>query len=152
MVEGNRENVVVLRWLLKNFKLLSGLSVNFDKSSVFGVNIEEEELVEMANNLGCKMGTIPMQYLGMMDGDKVKRVERYKEVVERMKNKPRGFDPVSLSISGGVTIVRSILSVMPLYGKFFLPMPKAVANQFTSLQCMFLWDGKEDIKKLAWVR
>lgn len=34
VVEGIKENTRVLRWLLENFELLSGLSVNFDKSSV----------------------------------------------------------------------------------------------------------------------
>lgn len=38
--EGSQENVMAIKWLLKNFEALSGLSVNFGKSCVFGINID----------------------------------------------------------------------------------------------------------------
>lgn len=32
IVEGGKENVLAIKWLLKNFELASGLTVNFEKS------------------------------------------------------------------------------------------------------------------------
>lgn len=68
VVEGTKENATALKWILKCFELLSGLLVNFDKSKVFGVNIEREKLGDIANILGCTVGEGTVPYLGMKVG------------------------------------------------------------------------------------
>lgn len=55
----------------------------------------------------------------------------------------RAFD------GGRITIIKSILTGMPLYNMSFLPVPKVVANQLKSLQCKFLWGGTGDHKKVV---
>lgn len=103
------------------------------------VNMGEGELWEVANDLWCRVETLPIQYLDMWVGGRAKGVERWKDVVERVKKRLRGWDPPSYSIGGRVTIERSIIMVMPIYGMSLLPSPKVAANPLSSLQCMFLW-------------
>lgn len=71
MVEGNKENVEALRWLLMNFELVSGLSVNFDKSVAFGVNIERDRLENMVEGWGCRVEKLPIPYLGLKIGGRL---------------------------------------------------------------------------------
>lgn len=56
LVEGSKDNAEALRWLLKCFELVSGLSVNFDKSIAYGVNIRKEELKEMVMEWAVEWG------------------------------------------------------------------------------------------------
>lgn len=56
VVEGSSENAMALKRLVKIFELVSGLSINFDESSIFGLNLGEGQLGDIANELGCKIG------------------------------------------------------------------------------------------------
>lgn len=42
-----------MRRILKIMELVSGLKVNFDKSSLMGINVGEERIREMAEILQC---------------------------------------------------------------------------------------------------
>lgn len=50
-----------------------------------------------------------------------------------------------------MTIVKSVLSSIPIYNMSFLPLPKKVASQFRSLLCNFIWGGDEGTRKMAWI-
>lgn len=71
ILDGDVENAKAIRMLLNNFELASGLSVNFDKCWVFGINMEREELEEMAKRMGCKIRYLLIPYLGMKVGGAV---------------------------------------------------------------------------------
>ena len=43
----------------------SGLNINMAKSALVGINIVEEEVVSLADEVGCEVGSWPMSYLGM---------------------------------------------------------------------------------------
>lgn len=46
------ENIKVIKRILRIFELVSGLKVNFDKSNLYGFNIEESVLRNNAADLG----------------------------------------------------------------------------------------------------
>lgn len=66
---------MALKWILKSFELLSGLMVNFDKSFIYGFNVDGDSLGEMAGILGCKVGIGTIPYLGMKVGRRLKEIE-----------------------------------------------------------------------------
>lgn len=139
VVDGTLENVAVIKRLLRCFELLSGLSVNFEKSCVYGVNMDAENLEVAAGVLGCKIGSFPIPYLGMKVGGRLYGSMAWSYVLEKMKKKLKGWDVKSLSMGGRVTLIQSTLSAIPLYWLSFLPLPKSVENKIRSLQCTFLW-------------
>jgi hypothetical protein len=57
-----------LRGVIFLFEVVSGLKVNFHKSMLVGVNVDETWLAEAANVLGCSVGRIPFMYLGLPIG------------------------------------------------------------------------------------
>ncbi|XP_071705220.1 uncharacterized mitochondrial protein AtMg01250-like [Rutidosis leptorrhynchoides] len=63
--EWNRLNAFCLQNLLKCFELASVLKVNFHKSCLYGVGVSIMELNEVANLIGCQIGTFPFTYLGL---------------------------------------------------------------------------------------
>ncbi|KAL8514362.1 hypothetical protein ACS0TY_013467 [Phlomoides rotata] len=65
---GKLENIYVIKDILRNFKLLSGLNVNFNKSSLMGLNMDRANLEHMADVLGCEVGLIHFSYLGLNMG------------------------------------------------------------------------------------
>ena len=41
---------------------MSGLKINFGKSTLLGINIEEEEVAQLADLVQCFVGTWPIKY------------------------------------------------------------------------------------------
>lgn len=98
------------------------------------------------------MGSLPIPYLGMRVGSMKGGSEGWKEVVEKVKKKLGSWDVTKLSMRGKITLVNSVLSVVPLYNLSFMPIPVMVAKEITSLQCKFSWGGDGDSKKTAWIK
>ncbi|XP_057811439.1 uncharacterized protein LOC131025661 [Salvia miltiorrhiza] len=62
------ENAWAFKCILKLFEMLSGMSVNFDKSSILGVGIDGSKCAEAADILECNVGELPTKYLGIKIG------------------------------------------------------------------------------------
>lgn len=152
IIDGQRDNAEAIKRLLNNFQLVSGLSVNYEKSWVYGVNLGREELEELADGLGCRIGTMPIPYLGLKVGGRQLGTDGWGDVVEKVKARLRKWDVKSLSMGGRITIIKSILSALPIYGMSVLHLPKKVSTTLRSLYSNFLWGGSFGTRKTAWIK
>jgi hypothetical protein len=53
-----------LKWLMACFEHLSGMKINYHKSDLIAINLEEGETTQFAKVICCKLGTFPFKYLG----------------------------------------------------------------------------------------
>lgn len=150
-VKGTMENARAIKFLLKWFEVISGLKVNFNKSCVYGLNLEEEELEEMADILECKVGQLPIPYLGLRVVGRVSGVAVWKEVVDKVKKRLGRWEGNTVSMAGRITLIKSVLAALPLYNLSFLKLPRTIEKQLISLFSQFLWGGKEGVRMVAWV-
>ena len=67
---GNLSNILQL---LKCFYFASGLNVNLKKSSVFGLGTSRSEIERLVTDMGCQVGTLPLQYLRLPIGVNMSR-------------------------------------------------------------------------------
>lgn len=75
-----------LKWLLVCFEQLSGLKINYDKSDLIAIGLDEERENDMAEIFCCKTDQLPFNYLGVpLHHSKLKREHL---VVDRLL---RGF-------------------------------------------------------------
>lgn len=147
-VEGTVENAKAVKWILKNFEIISGLSVNFEKSCAYGINVENDLLEEIANELGCRVGSWPIPYLGVKIGGGVNGVEAWTSHVERVRGRLSRWEANLLSLGSRLTLVKSVLSSILVYNLSFLRLPKLVEKKIKSIQCQFLWGVKKGRKRL----
>ncbi|GJX37033.1 reverse transcriptase domain, reverse transcriptase zinc-binding domain protein [Tanacetum coccineum] len=80
--EWNKENAKSLMCILKCFEEVSGLCVNYCKSKLYGIEVNEGEVREMAAWMGCGVGEFPFTYLGLPIGKNMRRVNAWNPVVE----------------------------------------------------------------------
>jgi hypothetical protein len=59
------ENIQALKWILLGYEDLSSMKINFLKSELVSLNLLDEEGIALANQLGCKISTLSLIYLGM---------------------------------------------------------------------------------------
>lgn len=71
------EEMANIKRILRCFQLMSGLKINFSKSSLCGVNVPSEEAVSVARIMGCKLEKLPIKYLGLPLGANPGRIKTW---------------------------------------------------------------------------
>ena len=108
------EQILQVQLLLLCFQAVTGLKVNVQKSEM--VPIEEvDDVHALAKILGCRIGTLPMSYLGMPLGASHKSPSIWNPILEKIERKLAGWKKLYLSKGGRLTLLKSTLSSLPTY-------------------------------------
>lgn len=105
------------------FQLASGLQINFHKSEILGLNVEETKLHDLARLLCCKVGRFPISYLGLPIGGNISRLSSWDPLIEKMNKKLAGWKSKSLSLGGRLTLIKASLSNLPIYYMSLFSLP-----------------------------
>ena len=70
--KNTEEHMTHLCWILAWFEVLSGLNINLEKSSLLPVG-KVDDVEGLAFELGCNIGSLPTEYLGLPLGAKHKK-------------------------------------------------------------------------------
>ena len=139
----SREQLLSIRLVLSCFQVFTGLKINVGKSEI--VPIEEvNNLDALANILQCRVGSLPMKYLGMPLGSSFKTTSIWNPILEKMEKKLSGWKRLYLSKGGKLMLLKSTLSSLPTYFLSLFTIPKAVATRLESIQRNFLWRSSEE--------
>ena len=76
---------------------------------------EENNLDALANILSCKVGNLPMKYLGMPLGTSFKTASIWNPTLEKMEKKLSAWKCLYLSKGGRLTLLKSTLSSFLTY-------------------------------------
>ena len=139
-----------IRLALSCFQAFTGLKVNVRKSEIVPVG-EVNNLVALASILQCKVGSLPMKYLGMPLESSFKTASIWNPILEKIKKKLSGWKRLYLSKGGRLTLLRSTLSSLPTYFLSLFTIPKAMAARMESIQRNFLWGSSEGSFKYSLV-
>ncbi|GKV50356.1 hypothetical protein SLEP1_g57064 [Rubroshorea leprosula] len=151
MGKANPSNIKAVKGILRWFELISGLKINFNKSVLYSCHVSDEWRRMAAANLNCKSGSFPFTYLGMPIGDSMCRRKPWIPVIDNFNKKLAVWKAKSLSIGGRVTLLRSVLSALPIYFMSIFKIPKIVLHELVCLQRKFLWGYTEEKNKIAWL-
>ena len=73
--------------LLELFGSVSGLRVNLRKSTLLGINIDDDMLQNLASFSRCEVGAWPIKYLGLPLGDNPQKLDFWEPVVSKVKKR-----------------------------------------------------------------
>ena len=135
--DASTEQMLSIRLVLTCFQAFTGLKV----------------LGTLANILQCRVGSLPMIYLGMPLGTLYKTVSIWNPIIERMEKKLLGWKRLYLLKGGRLTLLKSTLSSLPTYYLSLFTIPKAVATRLEHIQRNFLWGSSNECFKyhlVAW--
>ena len=140
-------------WLaLSCFQAFTNLKANVRKSEIVPVR-EVGNIGALANILRCRVGSLPMKYLGMPLGTPYKTASIWNPILEKMEKKLSGWKCLYFSRGGRLTLLKSTLSSLPTYYLSLFTIPVAVADRLEYIQRNFLWGSSEECFKyslLAW--
>ncbi|RVW39723.1 LINE-1 reverse transcriptase-like [Vitis vinifera] len=138
--EAKEDQLTHLCWLLMWFEALSGLKVNMEKSELIPVG-RVENVGELADEFGYKVGNLPSTYLGMPLGAPFKSSGVWDGIEERFKRRLAMWKRQYISKGGRITLIRSTLSNLSIYFMSIFQIPRAVRIRLEKIQRDFLWGG-----------
>ena len=89
-IRENENNIRTLYSTLKIFSSVSGLKINFSKSTLLGINLQEEEVVHLANLVECSVGVWPIKCLGFPLGGNPTKKSFWEPVVTKVAKRLDG--------------------------------------------------------------
>ena len=127
--------------ILRCFELTSSLQVNFHKSSLVGIHVEQRELNICASLLNCAIMRIPFIYLGLLVGVDARKMSTWQLIVDKM-HKLTPWRKRHLFFGGRVCLVKSVLSFIPLYYLSIFKIPKKMLTLLNAIQRNLLWGAR----------
>ena len=114
--DASKEQLLHIRMVLIFFEAITGLKVNIGKSEIVSVG-EVGNLDALTRILCCKVGCLPMSYLGMPLGAHYKDSSIGNPIIEMMgkKKKLLSWKQLYLSKRDRLTLLKSIISSLPTY-------------------------------------
>ena len=130
--DANEEQILHVLMLLLCFEAVTGLKVNALKSEMVPIG-EVPNIHFLAEILGCRIGSLPMTYLGMPLGASHKSPTVWNPILERIERKLAGWKKLYLSKGGRLTLLKSTLASLPAYFLSLFTIPTHVANKIERL-------------------
>jgi len=141
-----------IRLALSCFQAFTSFKVNVGKSEIVPLG-EVGNIGVLANILHCRVGNLPMKYLGMSLGTPYKTASIWNPILEKMEKKLSGWKRLYLSKGGRLTLLKSTLSSIPTYYLSLFTIHVTVADRLELIQRNYLWGSLEECFKhslVAW--
>ncbi|RVW83717.1 putative ribonuclease H protein [Vitis vinifera] len=100
-----------------------------------------ENVEELADEFGYKVGKLPSTYLGMSLGAPFKCVAAWDGIEERFRKRLAMWKRQYISKGERITLMRSTLSNLSIYFMSIFQLPRVVRMRLEQIQRDFLWGG-----------
>jgi hypothetical protein len=141
MAEGDDSSIVQLKFILYCFEWLSGLKINYHKSEAYIFEKREDEEVRIVKVLNCRLGMLPMTYLGIPISDcKMGKVALW-GVSEKVAKRIPPWKGKFMSSGGRLILTNSSLSSLPIYTMGFYLLPLGIHRRMDQSRARFFWRG-----------
>ncbi|GJX71769.1 RNA-directed DNA polymerase, eukaryota [Tanacetum coccineum] len=150
--EWDENNIKNLITILNCFYLVSGLLLNLSNSNLHGIDVTSHEVSRLANITGYAAARIPFCYLGLPVGSNMGRIQKWNEMIQRVKHRLSKWKVNLLSIGGRFTLIHSVLSSMSIYYMSLFKVPESVIKELERYRSTFLWGRGVNDRKILWVK
>lgn len=137
-----------LKDILSYFQMMSGMRINYNKSEIVPLNLEDSDLLEISNIFGCPAGAFPIRYLGIPLHYQKLRREDLQPLVDKILKKLAGWRGKLLSYAGKLVRIKTCLASMPIYLLSFFKFPKWAINIINSHIARCMWNDYEGHGKI----
>ena len=109
------ENFWKMKTLLRGFETVTGLKINFFKSSLIGVNIPRGFMAMTCDFLNCSEGSLPFKYLGLAVGVNPKSLTTWEPMLESLCGRLNLWRHKYISFGGRIVLLNLVLNSIPIF-------------------------------------
>lgn len=146
ILQGNESQLILLKGILEKISQSSGLKVNYHKSCLVPINIDQDRATALANTFGSIVGSFPFTYLGLPMGLTKPLVKDFAPLICRIERRMSATSQF-LSQAGRLQLVNSVISSLPTYHMCSLKLPVTVVEIIDKYRKNCLWRGREFRKR-----
>ncbi|GJX41068.1 putative RNA-directed DNA polymerase, eukaryota, reverse transcriptase zinc-binding domain protein [Tanacetum coccineum] len=125
----NAHNLI---FILRCFFLVSGLKINVNKINISGVCISDDDILAMANVIGCGAAKFPFKYPDVPVGCSMARCSSWDPVIQTFSSGLSHWKALILLAGGPLTLIKSVLGSLPLYFMSLYKAPVSICNKLES--------------------
>nr|GEV54054.1 RNA-directed DNA polymerase, eukaryota [Tanacetum cinerariifolium] len=137
--------------VLRCFYLAPGLKINLHKSKLMGIGVSSNVVAVAASLIDCFILTAPFNYLGMKVGSNMSRITSWDDVISKVSLRLSKWKIKLLSIGGRLSLLKSVLTSIPLYHMSIFKVSIGVLNHLESIRRNIFYGVDGSDRKLAWI-
>ena len=128
---------------LEWFKTQSGLELSYEKTSIYRIGSLRNSDMKLITQQQISWVTEGVQVLGIFITHKDNILEKnYSPIITRAENTIKSWRSRTLSLSGKITVINSLISSMFVHKMMVLPqMSEEIIRKIESLFSDFIWSG-----------
>jgi retron-type reverse transcriptase len=141
-LEACPRQLMLLKSLLNTFADSTGLKVNYQKSSIYPINVDQDKMKILALTFGCQIGVYHFTYLGLPMGPNKPKVEDFfslVQIIERRLVSTSNF----LTQAGKLEMVNSVLSAVPTFFMSTIKLPSTIIKLIDKYRKHCFWRGSD---------
>jgi high-affinity nickel permease len=119
---------------------------NFSKCSFTPITCEEQEVQAVQQVFPCNLIQIPCKYLGLPLAVRKLPKTVFYTLIDAIVERLLGWKASLIHLAGRATLVKAVLSSIPIYLQIAIHCPKWVIKAIEKILRGFLWKGRRDIK------
>ena len=131
LMQADATQLHCLKALLHTFADATGLKVNYNKSNLITINVNDDKMEILTGTLNCKKGSFPFTYLGMPLGTLKPTVEQCLPLVSRIAKKLVGLSSF-MTLTGRLLLVKPVLNSLIIYFMGCLDVPVTIKKRLTN--------------------
>jgi hypothetical protein len=146
------ETMTNMKILLYIYEKMSGLKINFGKSEIIMVSLDEHKSLLYSELINCATGSWPIKYLGVPVSGSRLHVKDWMSLNDKILKRLDGWQSTSLSYGGKLILFNACLSCIPTYAMSMYLLPKTVVKKIDIVRKRFFWQGGANKRKYHLVK
>jgi hypothetical protein len=146
------ETMTNMKILLYIYEKMSGLKINFGKSEIIMVSLDEQKTLLFSELINCATWSWPIKYLGVPVSGSRLHVKDRMSLNDKILKRLDGWQSTSLSYGGKLILLNACLSCIPTYAMSMYLLPKTVVKKIDIIRKRFFWRGGANKRKYHLVK
>lgn len=123
---------------------MTGLKINYHKSEVIVFVVDEDIQDRITNALNCKVGSLPMNYLGLPITDRELGIKRFDYLGAKLRKKLQPWKGKHMSYGGRLILSNTSLSSLPIYTMAMFLLKAGSHQKMDTIRAQFFWRVASD--------
>jgi hypothetical protein len=136
----------LVKEILRIFGEASDLITNIGKCSMTPIQCNDHHIETDRSILPCNVISFPCKYLGLPLSVRKLSKHDFLELIDKMADRLPGWKASMINLAGRTTLVKAVLTAIPIYHLIALQCPKWVIKAIYKIRRGFLWKGRKDVK------
>lgn len=131
--KGDSTSVNMMLQGVKLFSDTTGLCANKNKSEVYSCGMGQNEVANIAERSGFKVGSLPFKYLGVSVSAKKLTTSDCEKMVKKMVAIIKVWSSRHISFPGTLQLINSVLMSLNVYWSQISILPKSVLKKINAI-------------------